>query len=563
MIKYFSGTNYKAFKDFKIELKPLTILLGANSCGKSAILNSFLMLSQSIDSSTQSGTPLRMNGDRIGMGEVLNIIKDKNPDNEMSFSFEVDDTVQTQNLINSMKRDCIDAHFTLAKYIFQTLRQNKHTHASISQLIESLDDIYYRSESYNSNQLRTISQKLIHIIREYRNFSHIFEDARRIAMPYSVINFLKEVSFKKITECLENVVPISSVKIAAKRVTIKFKYHPKNKEIFISALLVENENNEIIFSLDVDSRGDISLLSDVIDNDILRRSRQDFKRTLNLKSILIFDSSMTWQNNYHEYFNELNNPLVIYLSKVLAASLREFRTSFSGRNVNHVSPLRAFPQRYYLLDKAIYHQQLNAMEGTELAEILKNRPDIKKSINELLIKFNLSVEVEKVNDIIHKISVNQEAVKLELTDVGFGISQVLPILVQAYLSPAHSITIIEQPEIHLHPKMQAWLTDALISIAMKNEKIFIIETHSDALVRRLRLRIVDDKNEFSESDVSIYYLERNRKENRTEVNEIKVSSDGDISWPSEFMDVEINDTLMIQKKKIEKMLKKNEDGDHA
>jgi len=351
--------------------------------------------------------------------------------------------------------------------------------------------------------------------------------------------------------------------MAAKEITIKFKCHPRNKEIYISEFLLLNDTREVIFSLIVDVRGDIALKSDVVDNNMLRLSRKDIKKLANLKSILIFDNDRDWHSNYQQYINDLNNPLAIYLSRVVGASLSQIKESFAGHNVNHVSPLRAFPQRYYLLDKAVYHKQLNAMDGTELAEILKNRPDIQRAINGLLLKFNISVEVEQVNDIIHKICVLQESVKLELTDVGFGISQVLPILVQAYLSPPSSITIIEQPEIHLHPKMQAWLTDALINIAMNNDKIFIIETHSDALVRRLRLRIVDEDNSLTENHVAIYYLERNRIGNRTDINEVKISPDGDISWPSEFMDVEINDTLMIQKKKIEKMMRNNQGNKHA
>ena len=510
MIKYFSGCNYKAFKEFKIELKPLTILLGANSCGKSAILNSFFIISQSIDSSSQSGTPLRLNGNRVGMGEALNVIKDKNPENELSFSFEVDDLERTKDIINSLKRDCVEAHFTLARYLFQRLRHEKRLNTSLGPIMDILDDLYYRADSYNTNQLKSIAQKITSILREFRkNFD--IKDNPRQGIPSNVYNFANKVSFKKISECLTQVLPISSLKLAAKKITLKFKYHPKDKELYVSECLLLNEQQETIFSLAIDVRGDISLKSDVVDNNILRLSRKDFKKLVNLKSLIIFDNDRGGFSSHHQYVNDLNNPLAVYLSRVVGASLREIKMSFSGQNVNHVSPLRAFPQRYYLLDKAIYHKQLNAMDGTELAEILKNRPDIKKSINELMIKFNITVEVEKVNDIIHKITVLQESVKLELTDVGFGISQVLPILVQAFLSPSNSITIIEQPEIHLHPKMQAWLTDALIHIAMNNDKIFIMETHSDALVRRLRLRIVDEDSGLTDNHVAIYYLERNRK----------------------------------------------------
>ncbi|MBH2866664.1 AAA family ATPase [Serratia marcescens] len=555
MIKCFSGCNYKAFTDFKIELKPLTILLGANSCGKSAILNSFFMISQSIDSASQSGTPLRLNGNRVGMGEALNVIKDKNPDNELSFTFEIDDTSGVQDQIQYLKRECVEAHYSVARFLFQRLRAEKKINSSLSPIMDSLEDVFFRSDNWNKNQLRSLSKSIIHVFREFRKSYDAIRRNPKLKIPPTVFEFANEVSFKKIQECLTQVLHLSQQKMAAKKITIRFKYHPRNKEIFISECLLVNDVGEIVFSLLVDNRGEIALKSEVVDNNILRLSRKDFKKIANLKSLLIFSHEHEWHSSYQQYINDLKNPLAIYLSRVVAASLSEIKKSFSGHNVNHVSPLRAFPQRYYLLDKAVYHKQLNAMDGTELAEILKNRPDIQKSINELLLRFNISVEVEKVNDIIHKICVLQESVKLELTDVGFGISQVLPILVQAYLSPVRSITIIEQPEIHLHPKMQAWLTDALIHIAMNNEKIFIIETHSDALVRRLRLRIVDEESGLNENHVAIYYLERNRVSNRTDVNEVKISPDGDISWPSEFMDVEINDTLMIQKKKIERMMK--------
>jgi len=74
-------------------------------------------------------------------------------------------------------------------------------------------------------------------------------------------------------------------------------------------------------------------------------------------------------------------------------------------------------------------------------------------------------------------------------DVGFGISQVLPIIVQGFLSKDDSITIIEQPEIHLHPMMQSDLADLFIDViesTTTNGKILFIETHSESILKRLR-----------------------------------------------------------------------------
>lgn len=118
MLLRFSGGNYKAFESFQLDLKPLTILLGANSCGKSAILNSFLMLAQSIETSSRTETPFRLNGNRVGMGESLNVIKDKDSENILSFAFEFDDQTSIKSQIDAAKRECVETHFAFRDISF-------------------------------------------------------------------------------------------------------------------------------------------------------------------------------------------------------------------------------------------------------------------------------------------------------------------------------------------------------------------------------------------------------------------------------------------------------------
>lgn len=85
-----------------------------------------------------------------------------------------------------------------------------------------------------------------------------------------------------------------------------------------------------------------------------------------------------------------------------------------------------------------------------------------------------------------------------LPDVGFGVSQVLPVLVQSFYAPPNSIIIMEQPEIHLHPRAQANLADVLISAVKAREEgkdrniQLIIETHSEHFLRRLQRRIAEE-----------------------------------------------------------------------
>jgi hypothetical protein len=96
-----------------------------------------------------------------------------------------------------------------------------------------------------------------------------------------------------------------------------------------------------------------------------------------------------------------------------------------------------------------------------------------------------------------------------LVDVGYGVSQVLPILVDVVLNARRSSFLLQQPEVHLHPKAQAELGSFLASLAKSQHKRFIIETHSDYLIDRIRMDI-RDKNHISRDDVAILYFEKTK-----------------------------------------------------
>lgn len=169
MIIKFSGENYKAFKEFNLNIKPLTILLGANSCGKSAIINSLLMLSQTVDTVSLSESALRLNGKKVGMGEALNIVKDKETNNILSFSFEFDESKIIRQHIDALKRDTIEAHFMVTRFISQASRQNRDLLKRVHEVINDLDTIYYSGDSFNIKNLKKTSSRIATIIKLYRS----------------------------------------------------------------------------------------------------------------------------------------------------------------------------------------------------------------------------------------------------------------------------------------------------------------------------------------------------------------------------------------------------------
>ncbi len=127
-------------------------------------------------------------------------------------------------------------------------------------------------------------------------------------------------------------------------------------------------------------------------------------------------------------------------------------------------------------------------------------------------------------------------------DVGIGISQVLPVLVTAYASK-EKLLAMEQPEIHLHPALQAELADVFIESALgKRGNTFVLETHSEHLVLRLlrRIRETSEKSlpegmlPIRPEDVCIVYVQPGQK--GASVVEIPVTAEGDFagSWPDGF-----------------------------
>ena len=213
--------------------------------------------------------------------------------------------------------------------------------------------------------------------------------------------------------------------------------------------------------------------------------------------------------------------------------------------------MRQFPSRYYL--KSYKYANSVGVKGEYIAEMLSTEPERVSLLNDWFdkLKINYKLDIKEIteNDIsIYFINLHDSNTNASVTpaDVGFGISQVMPIIIQT-ISSRNKLILIEQPEIHLHPKLQAELADLFIRGAKGPDKnTFILETHSENLLLRIMRRIRETKYgtlkdqslALTSDDVALLYVQPSDDGSGSIIIEMELDEEGRLldPWPGGFFE---------------------------
>jgi hypothetical protein len=197
------------------------------------------------------------------------------------------------------------------------------------------------------------------------------------------------------------------------------------------------------------------------------------------------------------------------------------------------APVRTKPARTY--DNI---EVTTSPEGSHIpylfARLKAFKPEDWKSLRANLITFGAAAGL--FNDIDAKkfssspsspfqISVNIAGPASNLIDVGYGVSQALPVVAETLQAPRGSLFLLQQPEVHLHPRAQAALGTYLANIARQRRLTIIIETHSDYLIDRVRMDVRDKKG-LDPRDVCILFFERRGLD--VVINQLAIDDKGNI-----------------------------------
>ena len=223
-----------------------------------------------------------------------------------------------------------------------------------------------------------------------------------------------------------------------------------------------------------------------------------------------------------------------------------FKDQLSG--VRYLGPLRSHPERLYKVPGV--NSYFSGLRGEFTHHRLYYQPGLIHIVNEWFERFQIPYEldVRRFGDI----AVSGEHIALvlidrtsrtpvTLADVGFGINQILPVIVEGvdfFTGREDRVLCVEQPEIHLHPRLQAHLADLMIAnIGGRGQKQWIVETHSELLILRLQRRIREGT--LDPSDVSVLYVDPNAAEvEGSAIYVLRLDEEGNFidEWPDGFFE---------------------------
>ena len=170
----------------------------------------------------------------------------------------------------------------------------------------------------------------------------------------------------------------------------------------------------------------------------------------------------------------------------------------------------------------------------------------------LIHSFSVAEIAEGSNIYQARVARDRGSPEVLLTDVGFGISQVLPAIVLLNYVPKNSIVIFEQPEIHLHPRVQSNLADAIIEIAKTRDLQVIIESHSEHLLRRLQRRVAEET--IPAELIKLYFVSQESGE--AYLADIGLNEYGEIeNWPEHFFGDGMSEISATRKAAIQRKMK--------
>ncbi|MBA0181609.1 DUF3696 domain-containing protein [Pectobacterium carotovorum] len=289
----------------------------------------------------------------------------------------------------------------------------------------------------------------------------------------------------------------------------KYKYRSKFREIVLKEIIIESSSRNVITITRSDDSENyvINTLNNVTIPTELRSSISKNMRVFNFlpKNLLL-----SYEMHTNQKVKDLITDETLNITRALGYICDILHRDLIG--MEYLGAMRSAPLRSYLYSGE-KHSKVG-ISGENSANILamddikgeKKTKNLISKVSDWLNKSGIAsdLKINHLSDRHYEIKIQHPVTKEyeNYADVGYGNSQIIPVLTAGYNMNAGNILIIEEPEIHLHPKAQAELASFFLDM-YKDNKTVIAETHSEHLIVRLQQYIASQL--IPERDIIIYY----------------------------------------------------------
>ena len=244
----------------------------------------------------------------------------------------------------------------------------------------------------------------------------------------------------------------------------------------------------------------------------------------------------------HSFISEVGRPYIAMLRPNASAPVRS-----NPRRTYDPSPLRHDPKGDYI---PMYLASMYFRGGDKWMRLKSALEKFGKDaglFDEISVRpLGKKKEAEPFQLQIKKYGGRSKGPQRNLIDVGYGVSQVLPVIMELLQKNAQNMFLMQQPEVHLHPSAQAALGSLFCELAGKHRQL-VVETHSDYLLDRVRMDVRDNNSALKREDVSILYFER--KDLDVKIHSLQLDEEGQVvgappSYRNFFME-EVNRRLKL------------------
>ena len=516
--------NLRSLRDTGfIQVKPLTILLGANSTGKSTFLRSFLLFAQSVNKRLRG--PISWFDDSlVDFGDFYTAINSEARESKepMRFSFKIAKSDRDRFPRHQFGYwSAINRASAVSEYEFSVSLACIEGETYVNEVTFSEGELYVKASV--SSRDATV---------QFFVNGKPFKTSEQIKWTYGLYTSILP-SFESKNK--------DSEKRAGVSVYEDIKHFIKQRS---NRLLKDDSKLFTLTGKSVSSKQE--LLNYIIEK-------------YSIKSFSNYAITNEWTIESDE-FNQLYGYLGI-CHFLTMFNILDLQLAFFYGGSSYIAPARAEANRYYRT------QGLQVLDidpyGRNLQEFIASLDGEQKKSYQEYTKKILKVSADtKPQEGHQSIVLKSDLGDFNIADVGFGYSQILPIITKLwyitsdhnsipsrgrniyYYGPSEENTniLIEQPELHLHPAYQARIADAIMEAAklskkVKRDKNIIVETHSEVFINRVGRRIKE--NRFNIDDVNIILFEKSVSDRNTTVRQMAFKPNGQIQgWPYGFFDPE-------------------------